>query len=331
MSFFGDLFKKKDGETITQAPMTTEEQDQARKLLAQFMQTGQFGDYKAGEAYDGSLGDFNMSDAEGIGQSQLLKLISGALPEGFTMGQDELKSVLASDKYDPYEEGGIYKGYKTNVLREAGDAKDQLARELSITGDTYSDNRAKQLGVLGERTTGLLNNKLAELYQNYGTQRLGAAQGLITSGIQEEGLNQNRINLASTIGSLPRLLADAQAKAQYAEWQRQHTEQSEVVDAAKTLFQKDVPYGIKSYTTPDRPSTFMSMFGEINPLVGSYNTHNYGYTTNQTSIGQALQAALKAMNFGAGGGGAASAGFSNTAPYAGPSAAQLNSSGWTFK
>lgn len=297
MSFFGDLFGAKKGQTTTQQAMTTPEQDQARQMLAQFMQTGQFGPYNAGQPSPVATGDYKMSDAEQLGQGKLMDLINSALPQSFTNGKNELQSVL-DGKYDPNDPNGVYKGFKTETLANQSDAQDALNRQLSVTGDTYSTNRARSTAQLNTNTTNALNSKLAELYQNYSGQRLGAATGLMDAGIQEEGLNQGRINLANTVGSLPRLLADAQAKAQYADWIRQHGELSSTVDAAKALFSKDVPYGVKSVTGPDQPSTFMSMLGEVSPIVGSYNTAQYGYTTNQSSIGSAVQAALKAMGYG---------------------------------
>lgn len=298
MSIISNLFKKKKGQTITQEAMQTDEQKQAMKMLSDFASTGQFGNYQAGQGYGGSLGDFEMTDATKLGQSQLMQMLQSAMPEAFSMGQQEFKNVLATDKYDPNAENGVYSGFKRNVMRESQEAKDALQRDLALTGDMYSSDRAKQLGILGERTSNSLQDKLAELYDQYTTRRLGAAQQLGQMGIQEEGLKQNRINLASTIGDMQRSLNDQKAKAQYADWSRARGEQQSQIDAAKVLFQKDVPYGIKSITAPDRPSTFMSMMGEVMPTVGSYNTHQYGYSTNQTSLSQAMQAMLKMLGSG---------------------------------
>ena len=298
MGFLSDFFGKKKGQTVTQEAMQTDEQKQAMKMLESFMQTGKFGDYQAGDAYGGSLGDYEMTDATKLGQSQLMDMLKSAMPEAFTMGQQEFKDVLATDKYDPNAEGGVYSGFKRNVMRESQDAKDALQRDLALTGDMYSSDRAKQLGVLGERTSNSLQDKLAELYDRYATRRLGAAEQLGNMGVQEEGLKTNRINLASTIGDIQRQLNDQKAKAQYADWTRARGEQQSQIDAAKTLFQKDVPYGMKSITGPDRPSTFMSMLGETNPLVGSYNTHQYGYSTNQSSMSDAMQAIMKILASG---------------------------------
>ena len=303
MSWISDLFKKKKGQTITQETMQTDEQKQAMKMLSDFAQTGNFGGYNAGDAYGGSLGDYEMTDATKLGQSQLMDMLKSAMPEAFTMGQQEFKDVLATDKYDPYAKGSLYEGFKRNTMRESQDAKDALQRDLALTGDMYSSDRAKQLGILGERTSNSLQDKLAELYDQYSQRRLSAAQQLGQMGQQEESMNSNRINLASTIGDMQRQLNDQKAKAKYADWIRAREEQQSQIDAAKTLFQKDVPYGLKSITGPDKPSTFMSMLGELNPIVGSYNTQKYGYSTNQNSLANEKD---NIMKFFTGGGGTGS-------------------------
>ncbi len=296
MSFFDDLFGSKGGETVA---TTTPEQDLARKSLAQFLQTGAIGPYQAGQAYTGAMGDFQMSDAEKQGQSKLMDLINSALPQSFQNGQNEYQSVL-DGKYDPNDPTGVYQGFKKETLANQSDSQDALNRQLAITGDTYSTNKARSTAQLNTNTTNALNSKLADLYQGYSNQRLSAAGGLINSGIQQEGLNQGRINLASTVGSLPRLLQDAQAKAQYSDFLRQQQEKSGVINAANTLFNNDQRNGATTFKTPDQPSTFMSMLGEVSPLVGSYNTAQYGYTTNQTSLSQTIAALTKALGVGGG-------------------------------
>lgn len=296
MSFFGNLFGEKKGKTVA---TTTPEQDLARQSLAKFLQTGTIGPYTAGAEYNGPLGDFNMSTAESVGQSKLLDLIHSALPSAFTNAQNEYQSVL-DGKYDPYNDKGVYQGYKTQALLNQKDAVDALNRQLSVTGDTYSTNRGRSLSDLYSSTNADLSSKLGALYQDYSNQRLNAAGQLLNSGIQEEGLNQGRINLANTVGSLPRLLQDAQAKAKYADFLRQQQEKSSVINAANTLFNNDQRNGATTFQTPDQPSTFMSMLGEVSPLVGSYNQHEYGYNTNQTSISQTIAALTKALSAGGG-------------------------------
>lgn len=251
MGFFDFLTggtKQGDTKTSSSNVLLSPQQQSAMDALSKFVQTGGIGNYQAGADYSGSLGDFNMSSAENAGQSKLMDLINGALPQSFTNGQNEYQSVLDGN-YDPNDPTGVYQGFKKETLANQSDAQDALNRQLSVTGDTYSTNKARSTAQLNTNTTNALNSKLAELYQNYSNQRLGAAGGLINTGIQQEGLNQGRINLASTIGSLPRLLSDAKAKAQYSDFLRQQNEKSGVLNAANTLFNRDLNKTSTSTTT----------------------------------------------------------------------------------
>lgn len=296
MSWWSDFFGERGGQTMETG---TPEQNAARSALMQFMQSGMLGPYQAGREYGGAFGNYEMSDAEKLSQSKLMELLNSQLPQSFRNAQSEFQSVL-DGKYDPNDPTGVYQGYKTNTLYNQQKAQDALNRNLAVTGDTYSSNRARSSADLGAQTTNALNSKLAELYQNYSGQRLGAASQLGTMGLQEEGLNQGRINLGSTVGSLPRLLKDAEAKAKYADFLRKQQEQSGVIGAANTLFNQDQRNGPTSITSPRAPSTFMSMLGEFSPLIGSYNNQNYGYSNNQTSINDALQSLLKMLQSGGG-------------------------------
>ena len=45
-------------------------------------------------------------------------------------------------------------------------------------------------------------------------------------------------------------------------------------------------------TTTKVPGIGMKMLGEVIPGIGSYNTHQYGYTTNQSSMSDAINAMM---------------------------------------
>lgn len=259
MSVLSSLFKKKEGSTITQEPMYGPEQQAALQALQQFYQTGKLGNYTAGEAYSGDLGDFNMTDLEKTGQSKLKDLVAGGLPELFNLGSAELKKLLTTDTYDPYAKGGVYSGFQQAADRATQEGSTALSRNLAVTGDLYSTANAKEQGLLQERGVQSKQNKLAELYQNFSNQKLQGAGAAIDTGIKEEALNQGRIELTQTVGSLQRLLSDAQAKAQYADYLRGRTELGQTVNAAQSVATTSIPYGVKSFTTPDSPSPFSNL------------------------------------------------------------------------
>ena len=253
------FFDSKKGETITQEAMLTDEQKSVMKLLSQFASTGKFGDFKAGESYKGKLGEYDPTELEKTGQSQLMDLVKGGMPELFKLGSDEYKKLLSTDKYDPYAKGGTYSGFKKGVLQEGDEASDRLKRNLAVTGDTFSTAQVQGQGELQENVSDTLSNELSRLYQDFTDKKLAGAKTAAGLGLQEEAIKTGRIGLSQSIGSLERLLKDAQAKDKYKEYLTSRSEYTTQIDAAKSVMNKNVPYGIKSYTTPDTPSPFSQL------------------------------------------------------------------------
>lgn len=269
MSWLSDLFKGEKGTTVEQEAMLTPEQKAAMSLLSSFSSTGKLGNYQTGTEYSGALGDFDPTELEKISQSKLLELITGAKPEMFQLGTEEIKKLLTTDKYDPYnEKGGVYSGFKKNVLREEGEAADRLYRDQAIMGDLYSTATAKERGLLGERSQDALTGKLAELYQDFSNKKLAGASTAAQMGLQEEGIDTARIGLGMSLGALERVLKDAEAKAKYAEWARARGEYSQQLDAAKSVMGANVQWGVKSFTTPDSPSPFSMLLNQGLQIAG---------------------------------------------------------------
>jgi hypothetical protein len=75
------------------------------------------------------------------------------------------------------------------------------------------------------------------------------------------------------MGALERMLKDQQAKGKYAAWQNQRNEFTQAIEAARGVFNKDVPYGVKSYTssTPSPFSTILdSVLGGVGKAAGNW-------------------------------------------------------------
>jgi len=272
----GDFFKKKEGTTINQEEMLTPEQKQAMGLLTNFAKTGKFGDFQAGEKYEGKLGDFDMTGIESLGQNKLMELVSGKIPEMFELGKGEIKNLLTTDKYDPYAKGGVYGGFKKDTMREAGEVSDMMKRQMSITGDTFSTANIKEHGKLAERTHDTLNNKLAELYDTFAQRKLAGAETAASMGGQEEAIKTGRIGLSQSSGALGRLLKDAEAKTKYQDWLRGRSEWGGAIDSAKSVMGANVQYGVKSMTTPDSPSPFSNLLNQGLQIAGNIAGSYFG-------------------------------------------------------
>ena len=273
MGGISDFFKSKEGTTITQTPMQTTEQTDMMRMLAEFAKTGKFGDYQAGEAYTGKLGEYGMTGLEGEGQSKMmdmlrslpgmfgagkeqltstmgtepklltagkeslagklegglptgveagegkmLSLLSGERPETLTAGKESLVSsldktpelleagkgtlldLLSSDKFDPYAETGEYEGFKKGVLRESEEAGERLKRDMAITGDLFSTSLGKESGLLQERTSDILTNKMAELYDKYTVRKIAGAETASRIGLAEDEMNRVKAQTAANLG-----------------------------------------------------------------------------------------------------------------------------------
>ena len=267
-------------QTITQEPLQTDTQSEMQKLLAQLAKTGQFGGMNLGEGYTGSLGDYSKSGLESGAQSQLMQLLQGGNPELFWLGQNELKNILTTDKYDPYAKGGVYEGFKKQTQRELTEGQDVLKRNLSISGGLSSSGMNKESGLLAERGQTALQSKLAELYQDFANRKTAAAGTALNAGIAERGMQGDLINQAMSVGSLDRLLKDAEAKDKLAEWTRARGEKLKQIDVANTLQSTPVQWGAKSITIPAQyeyqDSPWSAILNQIANISGNVAGQQYG-------------------------------------------------------
>ena len=75
MGGLSGLFKSRSS-TTTLDPLLTQQQQQAQQMLAQLSSSGQYGDINLGEAYKGSLGDFNQTGTQTDSTNRLYDLIN---------------------------------------------------------------------------------------------------------------------------------------------------------------------------------------------------------------------------------------------------------------
>jgi hypothetical protein len=282
MGFFSSKSK-----TTTLEPMLTDEQKKAMALLQQFGATGQMGDFQAGQGY-GDLGDFNfnMTGVENMGQDQLMNLLSSGTGSDMSTASRTLQE-MANQKFNPDDPSSGFGAFSRQVARAGKTASDQLNQEAAITGSRFGTGIQRQKTDLAAQMSDQLGSKLGELYGQTQNQKLSAASGLGALAQAQEQMNQNRIQAAYTYGARERELKNQQAQLAYDDWTRARSERMSSISGLESVMNKNVDWGLKSYTQKS-PSTFMSMMGEISPAIGSYNTHQYGYTTNQSSISDAM-------------------------------------------
>ena len=253
-----------DAQTIKQEAMLTPEQQKAMTALQQFYQTGKFGGYTAGEAYGGSLANYDMSSLESGGLEKLYAMLQQNPQDSLAgakgtlgLGKAELEKLMTGTGYDPMAEGGLYSGFKRQALREQGESADRLKAQAAFGGRLSSGSTGKELGLLGERTGIALQDKLAELSDLYAQRKLGGIGTAMNmagaeSGIAnlEQGMGMQQIAASQQYGGLQRMLEDAKAKDLYADWKRGHQELADVVGSAEKLAYSPVNWGVKEFTMP---------------------------------------------------------------------------------
>lgn len=287
-----DLFKSKSNTTNLE-PMTLPEQEEARKLLLQFGSTGKMGDFTAGTPYDFSGFNFNLSPTEDLASSQLYRLLGSDGPQALKMAQN-VYSGIANQPFNPNEPDSPFSAFRRQVQRATQDASDVLNREAAITGNRFGTQISKDKADLAVQQSDLLTGELGRLFEGAQGRALQAAQGLGQLGAIEEQINQSRIAQAFNLGGVQRDIKNQEAQMKYSDFLRQRNERLSSLGGLSDVMNSNVDWGLKSLTTKS-PSTFMSMLGEIIPGVGSYNTHQYGYTTNQSNMKEALEAYFAAM------------------------------------
>lgn len=281
MGGLSSLFKSKSNTTNLEE-MISPEQKQARDLLMLYGQTGATPTgYQAGQSGDLSGFDFGLSPYETSGLSSLFDL-QGANAPGLTTARDTL-TKMANTEFNPEDQSTGLGAFRKSLQREVGSASDVLNREAAITGSRFGTAIAGEKRDLAAQQSEQLASKLAELFTGQQNRALSAAQGLTGLESTAANMEQNRLAQLFNYGALQRDLQNQKAQLAYNDKQRQRDEQLAAFGTMGDIYTQTNQYGLKSMTTKT-PSIGMAMLGESIPVIGSYNTHQYGYNTNQTSI-----------------------------------------------
>jgi hypothetical protein len=225
----------------SQVALLTPEQKAAQARLAQFMNTGKFGDFEAGADAGVKIGDYGMTGLENTGMSELQKLLSSGIPDQFRLGNDALAGILNSD---PTNVSAMFDPFKQQVQRQVRDSNTALKRNAGFAGNLYSTNTIRGLGDIEARGNETLTSQLANLTNEAFNRRMQAIPLAYQAGQSQEDLVQGRINSAFNYGSLPRSLSLARTGAENSELLRRRNEMLLPLDAAKTLATNNSQFGV---------------------------------------------------------------------------------------
>lgn len=280
--------------STTYDPMSayTPQQRQAIQALMSLASTGSGGGITLGEKYGGDLGYYT----QGAGELQALAGLQGLVGGQDITGARDVYARMAGNKFNPDDPSSGYAAFSRALAKAGAEAADVLNREAAMTGGRFGTGIQRQKASLAEDLANQRGQFLANLYNQGENRAMAGAQGLQSL----VGTQQNLFQQLASQAAIERLLKDQQAKDQYAEFNRTRNEQLSRIGLMQEQWQN--PMGA---ITKKGPSTFGAILGEAIPIMGSYNTHKYGYTQNQTSIGDAVKAATAILSGGmmSGGGG----------------------------
>jgi hypothetical protein len=279
MGGFLDAFKSRS-KTTTLEPMLTDEQKRAMSLLTQFGATGSLGDFQAGQLGDLSGFNFDMTGTEQSGQN----LLNQNMNSQYLADSQNALSGMVNAKFDPTDPSNGFAAFQRQLARATQQAGDVLSRDAAITGNRFGTQQSKDRVNLAAQQSDITASKMGDLWNQTQQNKLSAASGLANI----DQVIQQKAQQAYQLGGLERDLKNQQAQLKYEDWQRSRNERLSSIDALSGVMNKNVDYGLKSYTKKS-PGVGMAMLGEIIPGIGSYNTHQYGYTTNQTSLSDAMK------------------------------------------
>lgn len=254
----GSLLKKQ--KSVTTDPMSayTPEQRSALQGLMSLATSGSGLGINLGEAYGGSLGNFDMTGFEQGGLNKLFGLMSGSNP--YLNKAADVFTNFANTKFNPDDPSSGFAAFSRQVNRATGRADDALNREAAITGNRFSTSIGRQKADLANERADSLQSELARLFQNTQSLQMRGAQGLAGLGEQQQSLSRDLL----TLGGLERDLKNREAQSYYNEFLRQREEQMGRIGLAK-----DVTSVGLAPRTEKMPSAFS---GFLSPIVSSAGT-----------------------------------------------------------
>lgn len=244
--------------TQDQVPLETDEQRQARQKLAQFFNTGQFGDFRAGQDIGLELGDFNptQSETQGVG---VVNDLLGTVPEQYRLGDAALRDILETN---PAAIEAQFAPFKDIVTRQTRESTDALKRNSAFARNLYSTNTVERLGDVQARSNETLASELARLTDNALNRRANAIPLAFNSA-------ERRLDNAFQYGSRIRDLNNERIQARDREILRRREELQLPINAAQTVMNGNVNFGVPSVTT-STPSTLMQLLQILGPAVASF-------------------------------------------------------------
>lgn len=257
MGFMESLF----GKQTKVGDISTPQQKASQALLQQLAMSGSGGGINLGEAYTGSLGDYNLTEGTKQANANLASLFNG---QDITKAR-ETYTNLADTKFDPSDPSTGYAAFQRALAKSGKEAGDVINREAAVTGSRFGTQIQGTKQDLAENLANQSAIKLAELYQNSRYSQLAGAQGL-------QGIASDQASLATQIAQQEdyvRQLKNQEAQAKYSEYQRQRWETLSRINLLQTEANRNPLLGITQYGETSPWSELVnSVLGDVGTAVG---------------------------------------------------------------
>lgn len=228
--------------------------------LTNFFQTGKFGNFTAGEAYSGPLGDFDPTDIESESLGRLGSFVQSSTPEIFSTGTQALGELINGDRFDPHSATGEYGAFKQDVENQLAEGATRLKRNAAFSGNLYSSDTVNNLGELEQEGQRQLTGKLGELYDRYVTRKTAAIPMAFDAANQEQALALRPIEAGMQYGGLTRELNTQDAQSRLAQYLRQRQELMLPIQAAGSIVGSNI--GPSSVSMPGEFSGVLNQIGQ---------------------------------------------------------------------
>jgi len=212
--------------------------------------------YKPGEPYGGRLSAGGPAPLEQRGLDELSRLLDQPITgELYGAGKQQLLDTLSGKFADPSQSPFI-QSYTNLAKQNLQDAITEARGRRGARGTYFTRAGLQEESRLGERTQNMLNSLIGQFIDAERGRMFQAAP--IAQSMEEYGTLTaplKRIAASQTLGSLPRVLEQADLERAYQDFKRQRGELSELPSLGTSLFGTRVPQVVESYGPAADPST----------------------------------------------------------------------------
>jgi hypothetical protein len=261
------------GGSQDQMALETPEQKDARRALLNFAATGQYGNFKAGEAIPLGYGDFNATTQEQQGLSALQKLLASDLPAGYDLGDAALRDIIDTSQASIDRQ---FSPFQAQVQRQTNESNRALKRNAGFAGNLYSTDTIRKMGDIEARGNENLTSQLANLTNQALDRRLAAASTAYNGASARQNAEIQRISASQQYGDLIRSLNDSSIKARDQELLRRRQEMQLPIQALTSVAGTSSNFGVPSVQTS---SPYAQLLNQMGGTAGQY----LGYTAMMDS------------------------------------------------